>query len=556
MATRPSTSVRSSSLLPEPVAPMHRPCGPAALGGLLEVERDRRAAVVHPDRHAQPVRRRRRSTRSASTASAVTVPGAPARGRAARAGPRPAPDRPEGRHRRAGTGRAGGPTPWPRRPEGIRPADGTDAAGPVVQAELARPDEQAHHGGRRPPAGWRPHPQHRRRPRPRPTSRARPRRRRPRAGAGRRSGARGPARELGLPPLPDVVGPSRDHPHRPDGVAEPRMPSVRQPLDPLPLRRQVRGGDHGEQRVRGAVPQHVLRDERPRQCAGVLGPAPGAASSQIAAVPCSDSATGSSGTTACARRKRRRASAVTGSSPSTGPVCGATSAVAGRCAPVPARSRPKSGSELRRSHSRPAASTVGQAAGSGCTCSRAARCSATTPGPAGGSTPGTAGSRAAPRPRPPAADLRFAPRLRRAASRPSTREHAAEQQRRRIRADPARRTRPSPAASPRAAAGRGARPGRAARAGWRFHRELAAGHPRDGARRPRTRPWHRASVPAVRARYTALPATSAKRPRGGPQRGDSRQPHRQFVAVPQNRRRPRVTPAQEVPCAPRPPTAG
>ena len=53
------------------------------------------------------------------------------------------------------------------------------------------------------------------------------------------------------------------------------MCSVRQPLDPLPLRCQVGGRNHGEQRVRGAVPQHVLRDQRPSQCAGVLGPGAG-----------------------------------------------------------------------------------------------------------------------------------------------------------------------------------------------------------------------------------------------------------------------------------------
>ena len=51
-----STRVRSSSDLPEPVAPMTQAVRPhALLGGLLDVERDDGTRLVDADRHAQPV---------------------------------------------------------------------------------------------------------------------------------------------------------------------------------------------------------------------------------------------------------------------------------------------------------------------------------------------------------------------------------------------------------------------------------------------------------------------------------------------------------------------
>ena len=338
-------------------------------------------------------------------------------------------------------------------------------------------------------------------PRPRPTSRGRPRRRRPRQVRLRRSGARGPARELGLPPVPDVVGSGRDHPHRADGVAEPRMCSVRQPLDPLPLRRQVRGGDHGEQRLRRAVPQHVLRDQRPRQCAGVLGSGArrrlepdrrGSVQRQCDRelgddrVRPEEAAQGQ-------RRDRLEPVHRTGLRCDQ---CGGRPLRAG-----PRRSRPKSGSELRRS-TPPGCEHRGPGGGirmhvlPGSTLLRdddadpaAGRCQVPqviAPLLVHHRLPLTCAS-------PPTADEQHPDRRQR--------EHAAEQQR--DHAGPARRIRPSPATSPRAAAGRGARAGRAARARVAVRRELAAGHPGDGARRPRHLDrGHRASVPAVRAPYT------------------------------------------------------
>ena len=58
-------------------------------------------------------------------------------------------------------------------------------------------------------------------------------------------------------------------------------------------------------------------------------PAP-AGSNHTVPLARNDSATGRSGTTAWFSRKRRSASAVIGSRPSTGPVCGGTSRVAMR----------------------------------------------------------------------------------------------------------------------------------------------------------------------------------------------------------------------------------
>ena len=94
------------------------------------------------------------------------------------------------------------------------------------------------------------------------------------------------------------------------------MRGVRQPLGPLPLRCPVRGGDHGEQRVGRAVPQHVLRDQRPGQCAGGLG-----AGARRRLEPHASRSRAATARPAvrppprAPRRNRRRASAVTGSSP-------------------------------------------------------------------------------------------------------------------------------------------------------------------------------------------------------------------------------------------------
>ena len=408
---------------------------------------------------------------------------------------------------------------------------------PSVQESSLGPTSRRTTAARRPPAGWRPHAQHRR-----------ARDRGPRAGAGRvvddheqvrlrRSGARGTARELGLPPLPDVVGPGRDHPHRPDGVAEPRMPGVRQPLDPLPLRRQVRGGDHREQRVRGAVPQHVLRDQSPRQCAGVLGPG-----ARCRLEPDRRRPVQRQGDREVGDDRVRPQEPAQGERRHRLEPVHRTGLRRDQCGGQPLRAGPRA----QQAEVRVGAPPFPQPPG----CEHR--------GPGGGIGMHVLQGRPLLRdddPDPPAGrcqvpqvvapllvhrrlPLTRAPSPAADEQHPDRRqrEHAAEQQRRRIARTQRDETDRTQQHHP------GQQPGEERRRdgplglGWRLDRELAAGHPRDGARRPRNLDrGHRASVPAVRARYRAVPATSAKRPRGGPQRGDSRQPHRQFVAVPQNR---------------------
>jgi len=76
-------------------------------------------------------------------------------------------------------------------------------------------------------------------------------------------GARWSSVQLGRPPSADVVGVGGDGPHGPDGVAPARVCDVREPLHPLPLRREVRRRHDGEHGVVRTVPQHVLRHQRP-----------------------------------------------------------------------------------------------------------------------------------------------------------------------------------------------------------------------------------------------------------------------------------------------------
>ena len=64
-------------------------------------------------------------------------------------------------------------------------------------------------------------------------------------------------------------------------------------------------------------------------------------------------------------KKRRKAAAVTGSEGLPAGVCGATSRVASGWAPMPTRTRQKSGSAVRRSHIRGPPINVHSVSGSG-----------------------------------------------------------------------------------------------------------------------------------------------------------------------------------------------
>ncbi len=115
----PVTRVRSSSLLPEPVAPTTSPCGPIPpCADSFEVQHQRRAVPGEADRHAAaaPRRRARATARWGSNASAIV-------------GTRPA--------SRAGRRYARGPVPARR----------TAAAGPT-RGPSARRAEAAHVGDR------------------------------------------------------------------------------------------------------------------------------------------------------------------------------------------------------------------------------------------------------------------------------------------------------------------------------------------------------------------------------------------------------------------------
>ena len=238
----------------------------AALGGLLEVQRHRRARLVDADRYAQPVR---------GTAAVARTQRADGGGgdRPRRTGPRRVQPEQLGeacRRGRAGRGaRACGPVAGEatgqrrrlRDGEHVRPPDGRGGARTVHPGEFGRTDEEAHHRRCGPPTGRGTDAEHRR-----------PRDGGPRAGAGRvvddheqvwlpRPASGRPAGQLDLPPPPDVVRLRRDHPHRSDGVDGPRMADVREPLDPLPLRREVGRRHDREQRVGRAVPEHVLRHQ-------------------------------------------------------------------------------------------------------------------------------------------------------------------------------------------------------------------------------------------------------------------------------------------------------
>ena len=106
-----STSVRSSSLLPEPVAPMSRPCGPMpSWADSLRSSSTGLPSGRDADRHPQPV--------AVAAAAPRRAPGRARTGRrapAARSAPWSAPSgcSPRRRRRQPQRARAGGPAPRP-----------------------------------------------------------------------------------------------------------------------------------------------------------------------------------------------------------------------------------------------------------------------------------------------------------------------------------------------------------------------------------------------------------------------------------------------------------
>ena len=528
----------------------------AALGGLLEVQRHRRARLVDADRYAQPVRG------TAAVARTQRSDGGGGDRPPTRTGPRRVQPEQLGeacRRGRAGGGaRAGGPVAGEatgqrrrlRDGEHVGPPDGRGGARTVHPGEFGRTDEEAHHRRCGPPTGRGTDAEHRR-----------PRDGGPRAGAGRvvddheqvrlpRPASGRPAGQLGLPPPPDVVRLRRDHPHRSDGVGGPRVADVREPLDPLPLRRQVGRRHDREQRVGGAVPEHVLRHQCAGQRTDVFGlgarcglePDRGGAAERQRDRQLGDHRVRAQEAAQGEGRDRLEpldGAGLRGDQRGRQPLCTGTHAqqaevgVRTTALPQPARRDdhgPRRGIRVDVLQGRPLLGGDRPDAPPG----RGQVAQVVAPLLVDRRLPLTGAASAA-------ADEQHPDGRQR--------EHAAEEDRRgfaRTQGDEGDRAhqhhrREQPGEEPG-----GNRP---LGLGGRLESQLAARHARDDARRPRH---------LDRAHRT--PPSSAKRPRTGPRRGDSRQPYRHFVAVPGNRRRPPSmsgkTICEEAPCPRRPPTAG
>ena len=454
VATRPRTSVLSSSLLPEPVAPTQRPCGP-----LPPSADSLRSSVTGTPASSTPIgtcsrsaacRRRCAGSRS-PTRSIDDRPDAPR--------PRPSSSgRPAAAAAPAACAGSGGPVAGEaagqgrglRDGEGVRAADGAQSS-PCGPSRTGRPTPRA--GARRPASAA--CPAARRcaapsfRPR-RPTSRALPPRRRPRAGAGR------PLRR-----------PGPDPPARPPTTAGRRRPAP-SPSAPARRRRGSRGWpacgshlthSHSGARYGGATTAscasaglchstYCATRARASARAG-SGPAPGAASSQIAAGAAQRQRDRQVGddrvrTQEAAQGERRdrleslHRARLRGDQRRGQPLrAGARAQHAEVGIRAPALPQPPGGE-----HRRPGCG-IGMHV-----LQRRPLLRGDDSHPAPRGRPGSAGSRAVPRRRRPAAGPRCGPRRRRAASRPSTARTCRRTATTTGRADPARRTRPSPAASP------------------------------------------------------------------------------------------------------------
>ena len=334
--------MRSSSLLPGAGGPDAEPVrAAAALRRLLEVERHRPAVLV--ERRSGPAAGRSRIGTSGARSAAIPAGPGASSSSAGQPGGRPAHvGRPTVPHRPGGSGPAGGRSAAAsatreRRPAGragsaARPRHRRGAAGPAPTGSrtTAAP-------GRRPggaptrstvtPAA----PAHGPGPSGPPSTTT------SRCG----SAAPGPGRapgELGGPPPAHRRRRSR----RPCGAGRSasrrsRMGGVRQPADPVPLRPRAPAGRSTASRASAGLCSSAYcttsARARARAAAGSRSGRPVRA--RRCRWPAATRATGSSGTTACPRRNRRRASAVIGSMPSTGPVCGATRRVASHWSPQP-----------------------------------------------------------------------------------------------------------------------------------------------------------------------------------------------------------------------------
>ena len=363
VATRPRTSVLSSSLLPEPVAPDAEAVRPAAaLGGLLEVQRHRAprprrprsARAAGPRRAggagARAVDLRRRSDRRPARCT-------PARDRAARAGPRRRP-RPASGAGSGGpvAGEAAGQRRGLRDGEGVRPADGAQTLAVPGPSRTGRPTRRG--GARRPASAACPGGAPTRSTVVPATAAHEPG---PAASSTTTSRCGSSAAAPGARPAS-----SASHHRRTSSACAVTIrtgptasryrgwPACGSHFTHSHSGARYGGADHGQQRVGRAVPQHVLRHQRAGQCAGGLGPGArrglepdrrGAAQRQRDRQVGDDRVRPQE---AAQGQRRDRLEPVHRAR-----LRGDQRRWPAAARPVPARSRPKSGSVPRRSHNRP-----------------------------------------------------------------------------------------------------------------------------------------------------------------------------------------------------------
>ena len=273
---RPSTRVRSSSDLPDPVAPTHSPCGPIPswAASLMSSSTGSPSAET-----PNGTRSRSRTGRGRQAAVTSNVSGSPSTPSSSRM---PGLVSSGSSSSRAGRRRTAGREP-PRERLGLGAAEGVGTAEPLDALLATGPDaalavrfqdqpeapargqraervRQVDHGdagqsllehdllGAR-DLGVLEHDDHV-------------------AGVGGRRGAPGepaPPGELRGQPRLDRGQRGRHHPHRPGAVRQPRVRDVREPLHPLPLRARRPRRGHRDHEVLGAVERHELREQRPHE---------------------------------------------------------------------------------------------------------------------------------------------------------------------------------------------------------------------------------------------------------------------------------------------------
>ncbi len=347
VSARPRTSVRSSSDLPEPVAPIDEPVRPRALEGrLLEVEEDRTvrlrrsraapAAARPAGRGCQACAGSRR--RTSSSPSRCWRPAC-----SARSPPTPGPARAA---RRRAVASAVARSHW----SAAQRCGGSPSGSALAGTRLTSlPDVGRSRTSRSPTSssrGWR----------------GKASTVREVAPADRTDVALDDEQQVAVgraAAAPSSTESRRDQPARTDGVDDAARPGVRQPLDPVPRRPRLgRGQDRDGQVLRGMTDGGGA-DHRPRHRPGPGGSARAPRSARRTA---GRPRAGRSGCCSCTDSSRRTAPARWGSAGRSGSAGGATSRSDGGWSHTPYRTRSPSPPVHT---SEPSSATAGSAAGAG-----------------------------------------------------------------------------------------------------------------------------------------------------------------------------------------------